>query len=506
MRGDDDLSAIVRAYNFQLVDPGTGLVAAELKSTLFSGFNSGLQLFHNRADTLDSSLSWSDNSPVSVSTATVLQGPGSTAAGAGRSYLTLQNNGTTGAASGEFGLSGAGTFGSWALCRVSHGPPSSEAVWLESYGGGSLGGPYGYVYATAGAANSLASIEAQGTSGTSYARATSTAGSPTGVAVYPYLQIQGGSDAAGNIRFDAANPYITAPSYIVIPGGAYFNSGTVYCEAQMQARGGVNNDQAGLALSSATGNIRLTGTALITGWAYVDTAGVNPQCFRTDSQTAGGAWYQMQHLIYSGAGGGNQSGLGFNSNGAAAVLRNINVNGNRLDTVDGGGAVYAPHGASAFVVSSALKFKQDVEPCDDDELLQRIARVRAHRYRLRHRPTSWRPPARFVDINDRWTARGKTPLRARPETLEAHEHDCSIDGCAGTADSPCNLTVNDTPVFGVIAEHVHEHLPEVSVLGGDNLPEGVEVNQLAAMAFGGVGALLRKLDELTKRVAELEAR
>lgn len=56
------------------------------------------------------------------------------------------------------------------------------------------------------------------------------------------LQITSAGTGAGNLRFDAANPYITASSYYVCPGGAYFNSGTVYFEAATQERGGVNND------------------------------------------------------------------------------------------------------------------------------------------------------------------------------------------------------------------------------------------------------------------------
>lgn len=56
------------------------------------------------------------------------------------------------------------------------------------------------------------------------------------------LQITSGSTASGNLRFDAANPYITASSYYIAPGGAYFNGGTVYTEAAIQARGGISND------------------------------------------------------------------------------------------------------------------------------------------------------------------------------------------------------------------------------------------------------------------------
>jgi len=59
------------------------------------------------------------------------------------------------------------------------------------------------------------------------------------------LQITSAATGSGNLRFDAANPYIVASSYYVCPGGAYFNGGTVYTEAQYQCRGGIHNDAAG---------------------------------------------------------------------------------------------------------------------------------------------------------------------------------------------------------------------------------------------------------------------
>ena len=49
-------------------------------------------------------------------------------------------------------------------------------------------------------------------------------------------------EISGNLRFTGANPYITASSYFIAPGGAYFNSGTVYTKAQIQARGGIADD------------------------------------------------------------------------------------------------------------------------------------------------------------------------------------------------------------------------------------------------------------------------
>jgi hypothetical protein len=67
--------------------------------------------------------------------------------------------------------------------------------------------------------------------------------------------------ASGNLNFGAANPTISASSYFVAPGGAYFNGGTVYTEAAIQARGGIHNDTAAyLTLSGGTsGNTYFSG-------------------------------------------------------------------------------------------------------------------------------------------------------------------------------------------------------------------------------------------------------
>ncbi|TSD04844.1 MAG: Uncharacterized protein Greene07147_898 [Parcubacteria group bacterium Greene0714_7] len=75
--------------------------------------------------------------------------------------------------------------------------------------------------------------------GTSYAAVVGSGGTFT---IPGYMSITEASNSSGNLRFSAANPYIYASSYFVAPGGAYFNSGTVYMEAQLRARGGIAND------------------------------------------------------------------------------------------------------------------------------------------------------------------------------------------------------------------------------------------------------------------------
>jgi hypothetical protein len=74
------------------------------------------------------------------------------------------------------------------------------------------------------------------------------------------------------LHFTTANPYIqtnngSGQSYFHAPGGAYFNSGTVYCEAQIRARGGIGNDTAAsLQIYGGTSSLtQVNGTLNCTG-------------------------------------------------------------------------------------------------------------------------------------------------------------------------------------------------------------------------------------------------
>ena len=61
------------------------------------------------------------------------------------------------------------------------------------------------------------------------------------------------------------------------------------------------------------------------------------------------------------------------------------------------------------------------------------------------------------------------------------------------------------PRLGLIAEHLHDHLPDSVFYGEDELPAGYDLDQIAAVAFGGVGALLRYVQALEARIERLEA-
>ncbi|MEW5849918.1 MAG: hypothetical protein AB2A00_14075 [Myxococcota bacterium] len=112
------------------------------------------------------------------------------------------------------------------------------------------------------------------------------------IAANGFLNVVAPSDSSGNLRFTAANPYIVASSYVIIPGGAYFNSGTVYHEAQAQFRGGIHNDSNSfLTLAGGT-----SGTTYVSGNLGIGTTGPSEQVHATGNVRADGAviWGTLQ--------------------------------------------------------------------------------------------------------------------------------------------------------------------------------------------------------------------
>ena len=66
--------------------------------------------------------------------------------------------------------------------------------------------------------------------------------------------------------------------------------------------------------------------------------------------------------------------------------------------------------------------------------------------------------------------------------------------------------MNDTHMFGLIAEELFEVAPEMVSLDEENRPAGYDVAQSAALAIGGVSALVRQVTKLVDRIEALEAR
>ena len=193
-----------------------------------------------------------------------------------------------------------------------------------------------------------------------------------------YLSVTGVQDASGNLRFSAANPYITTGgSYFQAPGGAYFSSGTVYAEAAIQARGGVNDDGGALLLSGSTGQVIVSDNSACNtvGLAFDATDTDTGLCWVADGQMrwlrngvdtisltstsiylGGGAAYELiidlddiqttQRLCHSGANGFSQQGVlvaDCNNLGQADLAEMYDTHGN----LEPGDVVYSEGGYMA---------------------------------------------------------------------------------------------------------------------------------------------------------------
>lgn len=221
-------------------------------------------------------------------------------------------------------------------------------------------------------------------------------------------------------------------------------------------------------------------------------------------QTSGYGWSTQDIKIYSS--GAHQCGITIYPTvyGTAPILRCYGPLGERLDAINNANSAYISLNASAFNVQSSIRIKQDISKIEDDELLSKISMVHTHRWFPKVRPLVVRPSERFTELDVRWQTRGKKPLVPTPTHLESHDHDCTIEHCVGNGSEPCVVVQNDTMRFGIIAEHLIEVAPEVVNLDEEGLPESYDVSQVAAMAFGGVGALVRQIKELNNRIATLE--
>jgi hypothetical protein len=148
----------------------------------------------------------------------------------------------------------------------------------------------------------------------------------------------------GGITFAAANPYITASSYFVCPGGAYFNSGTVYTEANIKARGGVGNDTAAaLTLTGGTG-----------GYTQIDGSARSPLFYDTNNT---GYYWNFADGAVSNLSTYISGNVYYRSNPGSGVYLGSTTNPPLQVFSDDGGAAYM-----TFHRSGAYAFNMGLDP------------------------------------------------------------------------------------------------------------------------------------------------
>jgi hypothetical protein len=284
----------------------------------------------------------------------------------------------------------------------------------------------------------------------------------------------------GNIGFSPANPTLSASSYTIFPGGLYVSGGILYVAGTHNARGGISNDTG----TGAPGVcIFASGASYTSGWQY----------------------NQLQVRETSGA---QHTAISMLTGPTAPMMRAYGPFGERMDFLNNPNTAYIPICASQFAVTSTERIKHDIREVADAELLDLVGDVRTHNYVANTRPMTKPVTERFLDLNRRWLARGRRPLTPTAPCYEdlSEPHDCANERhwCFGAPGHPCPIARNDTPRYGLIAEHLAAHVSEVVWYDEAELPAGYDIDQVAAMAFGGVGALLRKVEALQARVDELE--
>jgi hypothetical protein len=287
--------------------------------------------------------------------------------------------------------------------------------------------------------------------------------------VTPFVK-RAGDSMTGNLVLKGAGPSLQLENdgaYI----GFYNVGGTV-------RRGYLSNGPTSLQLLSDGG---LTITPAVRAEVSAAGFGVNKL------GTSAGTYDAMTVLLRdNGAAGTSRSvGMTFLNPGAYGPFwRVVEQSGERLEAIVTGGVGCASLLASAFTVFSTERFKENIEPVT---VLEQLTQLGAKKYNR----TTPLQCARIVGHDDD----SDTPI------TELANHDCAVDVCEGTdlVSNPCSVVKrHNMSEYGLIAEEVLRLFPEAVPVDRDGLAEGVDLNQMLAIAIGAIS-------ELTARVRELEA-
>jgi hypothetical protein len=84
-------------------------------------------------------------------------------------------------------------------------------------------------------------------------------------------------------------------------------------------------------------------------------------------------------------------------------------------------------------------------------------------------------------------------------------HDCSRDGCSGTAESPCQWTKNwEIGNIGFISQEVGAVIPQAAMLGKDGDFTGLDSLAMTALAVSAIKEMDATITLLKQRIETLE--
>jgi hypothetical protein len=249
----------------------------------------------------------------------------------------------------------------------------------------------------------------------------------------------------------------------------------------------------GVGITSSAHKLHVVGSAYVSTTLEAQTgmtvwAGLNICNYNAGSGAS--TWGSMQFRAVSGVAHPNGvAGITCNvaQSSIAAIMRVYGNTGEGWHMRNNPDTAYIGINASAFAVGSSVRTKQNVEPVDDKVLLDLARQVRPVRFEFSVRPQNY------------------LEIEGKPEAeWPGIDHDCATHVCDGTPDNPCAVALNDHPRFGFLAEDMAQVVPEAVELDGDRLPSGIDVAQTASLAFAGVGALLRRIEELERTIEQLQ--
>ena len=248
------------------------------------------------------------------------------------------------------------------------------------------------------------------------------------------------------------------------------------------------------------------------------THNISNQKFKIDGPNVGTAaksWTSSQFLIESLNSSGSETTnsivqMAFHNDryNIAFNVRNFGPEGTTLGFTNSANSAFIPIRASAFTVMSTIRIKQDIEAVEDADAIALAEKFLLTSFLPKVRPENVHLSEQFKAKNAEWIAASPENEELTPEAedWESHDHDCCTDYCAGDADTPCQVTVNDTRRFGGLAEWWGEVAPEQVNFDGEGIADSIDMDQVATTALGATGALSRKLTAAMEMIDSLQSR
>jgi hypothetical protein len=181
---------------------------------------------------------------------------------------------------------------------------------------------------------------------------------------------------------------------------------------------------------------------------------------------------------------------------------------NGLDVGNYAGTGYGYIGAASFVIRSSQTIKDNIEympPESRDISVERIRNLKPVRWDDKAKLSYGVPGKRFVDINEKWVARGRRPLEIDWKHYETVEHICELENCIGNESNPCPPVGFHKNRYGFVAEDVAEVFPKAVQFSTLGKPIGIDYAVISYALVETSQHLLDKIEELENKIAELSA-